>query len=271
MRNDASFSPIPTESPISSVDNALRLLLLLNARGQLRVVDVAESLGVARSTAHRLVTALLQRGFATQDARKVYRPGPALLQLQNPINSPDARAATHAYLERLNREVGETCHLAVLEGNGIRFLDCVESPEVPRVGSRVGMLLAAHTTSIGKALLAELSATEFLALYPRGLPAARGSEIAGRARLRRQLTTIRQRGYAVNSREADPGIKAVGACLRGADGKALAGIGVACPTNRCPDSRIPQLAEAVIRAAEAAGAELAERTKPVAVPDGLLR
>ena len=268
MRNDAS--PARADSPIGSVDNALRLLLLLNARGQLRVMDVADNLGVARSTAHRLVTALLQRGFATQDARKIYRPGPALLQLQSPsINSPDVRAATHAHLERLHREVGETCHLAVLEGNGIRFIDCVESPEVPRVGSRVGMLLAAHTTSIGKALLAELSPSAFLALYPRGLPTTRGSEIASRARLQRELATIRRCGYAVNRREADPGIKAVGACLRSIDGTALAGVGVACPTNRCPDGRIPELVEAVQRAVEAASAELAEWTKPVAVPDGL--
>ncbi|HJQ48786.1 MAG TPA: IclR family transcriptional regulator [Amycolatopsis sp.] len=253
MRDDAS-SP-----PISSVDNALRLLLLLSARGQLRIVDAAESLGVARSTAHRLMTALLQRGFATQDARKIYRPGPALVQLKSPgISSPDVRAATRAHLEALRRKVGETCHLAVLEGNGVRFVDCVESPEVQRVGSRLGMLLAAHTTAIGKALLAELSAAEFLALYPRGLPTTRGSEIACRARLQRELTTIRRRGYAVNLREADPGIKAVGACLRSADGTAVAGIAVTCPAHRCPDGRIPELADAVLRAVEAASANLAE-------------
>src|SRR5258708_7522323 len=103
--------------PVASVDNALQILLLLSERQCLRVVDVAAELGVARSTAHRLLTALQQREFAVQDAHKAYRPGPVLarLGLSKTINA-DLRAALRPFLERLNREVDETCHLVVLEG-----------------------------------------------------------------------------------------------------------------------------------------------------------
>ena len=52
-------------------------------------------------------------------------------------------------------KLGETCHLMVLEGNGVRFIDSVEGKHVLRVGSRVGRLLPANRTSGGKALLAE--------------------------------------------------------------------------------------------------------------------
>ncbi|MFG1821806.1 IclR family transcriptional regulator C-terminal domain-containing protein [Microbispora bryophytorum] len=57
----------------------------------------------------------------------------------------------------------------VLQGNGVRFVDGVEGPQALHVGSRIGMLLPAHVTSGGKALLAELPDEELRALYPRGV------------------------------------------------------------------------------------------------------
>src|SRR5258708_11969465 len=93
-----------TEHPVASVDNALQILLLLSERQCLRVVDVAAELGVARSTAHRLLTALHQREFALQDAHKAYRPCPVLARLGLSRTANAAlRAALHPLLERLNR------------------------------------------------------------------------------------------------------------------------------------------------------------------------
>jgi len=242
-----------TESPVASVDNALQILLLLSERQCLRVVDVAAELGVARSTAHRLLTALQQREFAVQDARKAYRPGPVLVRigLSRTANA-DLRAALHPFLERLNREVNETCHLVVLEGNGARFIDCVESSQVLRTGSRLGMLLPAHTNSAGKALLAELPSQVFLSLYPRGVPSPLGAGIAARKALQRQLAEIRRLGYATNYEESAQGVTAVGACVRDAAGKAVAAVAIACPSARCPRRRVPELAQALLAACEAA-------------------
>ena len=243
MRNDAP-------SPIASVDNALQVLTLLGERQSLRVIDVADELGVARSTAHRILNALLQREFVVKDAHKVYRPGIAFERLARPSSAtvPNLRAALHPHLDRLSRTVGETCHLGVLEGNGTRFIDCVESPEVLRVGSRVGMLLPAHSNSIGKVLLAEMSPSAFMALYPRGLPGDRDSAVARRAALQRQLGLIRKRGYAMNSGESAKGVVAVGACVRDRTGRALAGIAIASPAPRCPRTRIPEIVTALLTA-----------------------
>src|SRR5947208_17058840 len=77
-----SFAPVrgpAPQYPIESVDNALRILLLLGERSELRLTEVAEFLGVASSTAHRLLAMLQYRGFIRQEARsKAYRPGTAL-------------------------------------------------------------------------------------------------------------------------------------------------------------------------------------------------
>lgn len=239
--------------PIESADNALRLLLLLAERQRLRVSDAADYLGVARSTAHRLLRALSYREFAVQDARKAYRPGPAFERLRRPgPSNQDLRELLRPSLERLHRELGETCHLMVLEGNGARFLDCVECAHVLRVGSRVGMLLPAHCISGGKALLAELPVEQLEALYPRDLPSSPGGAPVARAALRHQLAAVRRRGYATNLEESERGIHAVGACVRDRSGRAVAALAVAAPTARCPRSRLPELAAVVRRVAESA-------------------
>jgi DNA-binding IclR family transcriptional regulator len=246
MRNSTGHS-------VAAIDHALQVLLLLSERQQLRVVDVAAELGVARSTAHRLLSTLQKHEFAVQDAHKAYRPGPVLAHIGlSRTTNADLRAAIHPVLERLNREVDETCHLVVLEGNGARFIDCVESHHVLRTGSRLGMLLPAHTNSAGKALLAELPSHVFLSLYPRGLPAPPGAALHARRTLQRQLAEIRRRGYATNIEESTPGITAVGACVRDTAGKAVAAIAVACPSARCPRQRVPDLAKALVVACEAA-------------------
>lgn len=234
------------ESPIGSVDNALQILLLLSEQGSLRVIEVAEALDVARSTAHRLLSALARREFVVQDARKVYRPGPVFTGLGLlPTLSNELIAVLRPLVDKARERTGETCHLAVLEGNGTRFLDCAESDKVLRVTSRIGMLLTAHTNSAGKVLLAELSPAAFNALYPRGVPGPIGNAYERRAQLQRQFVGIRRRGYATNFDESEQGITAVGSPIRNAGGGAIAALAVAAPTARIPRSQVTELAEAI--------------------------
>lgn len=243
---------------LTSVDRALQILELLGDRPAVRVMDVADHLGVARSTAHRLLQALMYRGFVAQDADKLYHRGQVFGSANlRPGSTPALRAVVRPHLERLSAAVAETCHLAVLEGNGARFIDGVESPQILRVGMRIGMLLPAHVTAVGKALLAELSDAEFFALYPRGLP-GNPAEVAKRVTLRQELTAARKRGYATNVDESAKGVTAVGVAFKNPGGLAIASIAVACPSARCPRSGVEQLAEQVRETAEAIEQSLGE-------------
>lgn len=241
-----------------SVDRALRILGLLGQRKAVRVMDVADELGVARSTAHRLLTALLRREFVVQDAAKAYHRGPAFLAAGfGSDRMPVLRATVRPHLEALGARTGETCHLVVLEGNGARFIDGVEAAQMLRVGIRIGMLLPAHTTAAGKALLAELSPADFFALYPRGLPGMR-AELAKRTTLRREVATAHKRGYATNFDESERGVTAASVAVREPGGRAVASLAVACPSARCPRSRIESLVGLLREAAT--GAEGALRS-----------
>jgi DNA-binding IclR family transcriptional regulator len=228
--------------PLKAVENALVALKFLQERGEVRVAEVADRLGVARSTAHRVLAMLVFHDFATQDARRVYRPGPALRTLGDAATTPpDVVTVAHPHLRELGRLVGETVHLMVLQGNGVRFVDGVEGTQTLRVGSRIGMLLPAHATSGGKALLAELPEEELRALYPRGVSTG-ASAVGDLAALRRELDGVRRRGYAVNSEESERGVRAVGVCVRSATGQAVAAAAVAVPSVRWPKRRLTELA-----------------------------
>src|SRR4051794_16527869 len=120
-----------------SAANVLRLLLMLGERGRLRVTGVAEELHVAPSTAHRLLGALLQAGFAAHDDDRTYIPGPAYVRLRVPASHPEALVAlAGSHLAELAAVTGETTHLMVRDGAYVRFIHSVEGRALLRVSSR---------------------------------------------------------------------------------------------------------------------------------------
>ncbi|MFJ6900657.1 IclR family transcriptional regulator [Streptomyces hokutonensis] len=218
---------------VSSVDNALTVLLLFKSRKVLRVADVAGHLGVARSTAHRLLVSLTQRGFAAQEPiTRAYIPGPELTEIGLAVvDMLDIRGRARPYMTALAQELQETVSLVVLEGANIRFLDSIESPQILRVGSRTGQILPAHCVSGGKALLSTLSRDTIDGLYPvEELPALTPRSIGTKTALLQALDVIREHGYATNQEESEPDVTAVAVTLQTAD--SLSAITVAAPTSR---------------------------------------
>jgi DNA-binding IclR family transcriptional regulator len=244
--------------PVGAAGNALRVVRLLHELDELRVMDVADRLDVARSTAHRVLAMLVFEGFAVQDRHKVYRPGPALLAIRGSQTAPppDLITVAHPHLQRLAEAVRETTHLMVLEGNGARFLDGMEGPQALRVSYRTGTLLPAHVTSGGKALLAALPVDRLRALYPNGLPGGSGESSADVERLVNELVAVRRDGYAINLQESERGVHAVGACVRDRTGTTVAAVAIAAPSVRCTRARLAELSRPLLDAARDIGGGL---------------
>jgi IclR family acetate operon transcriptional repressor len=234
-----------TTTSLRSVENALRVLTLLLSGRPLRVMDVAAELGIARSTAHRLLTTLRAYGFSAQGSDRQYRAGPALSKVEL---APRLRPT----LEALALEVNETVHLMVLEGPNIRFIDSIEAQRTLRVGPRIGMTLPAHLTSGGKVLLAELEQSAIDALladaYKRG-----GID---RRTLTAVLAEVRERGYASNIEESEVGVCAVGAAIRDPFGRPLAAVAIAAPAARTSSTDLDRLGEIVRAAADRVSKDL---------------
>jgi DNA-binding IclR family transcriptional regulator len=221
--------------PISSVENALRLLVILRDREEIRVSEASAELGVARSTAHRLLAMLHSYGLVEQAQNRAYRVGPVLAEIGlSALRQVDVRAHIRPFLEQLVTELGETAHLIVREGINCRFLESVEGTHALRTTARVGIAYPAHATSGGKALLAELSQQELLDLFPEEqLP----GHFETRTALFDELEQIRRDGYARNRGESEAGIAAVGLVQRTSNGRIAGALAVSAPETRMTEQR----------------------------------
>jgi IclR family transcriptional regulator, acetate operon repressor len=245
--------------PIGSVENALRLLVMLRDRPSIRVSDAGNELGVARSTAHRLLAMLHAYGLVEQDPQsRAYRTGPVLAELGlAALRQDDVLTTLHPFLQELSEKVGETTHLIVLDGANGRFVDSVESRHNLRTTSRIGVVYPAYQTSGGKALLAELDEEELRRVYPRRrLPRLSDRAPTSRDELFEELALIRKRGYATSFAAVEVGINAVAVVQRTSRGAVPAAMAISAPEQRLPESRVPELVEALRDVTERARARL---------------
>ena len=226
---------------LESVDNALKLLQMLRDVGALRLKDAADELAIAPSTAHRLFAMLVYRGFAVQDEKRLYHPGPAMGA------GPAQRGWTREFndrcrphMEALAALTGETVNLVIRVGTQVRFLSSAESTAMLRVGDRQGQVLPAERTSGGRILLAELpdETLEQLYLLPEGQSGDDGEAPDQRltpekfAAFRRELASARRAGFALNVEQTEEGVAAFGVAVHNRAARAIGAITVAVPVTR---------------------------------------
>lgn len=251
--------PLKTPPPyaIASVDHALRLAAMLQLEGSLTVAEAAARLGVARSTAHRLLAMLVYRDFARQDDARAYHPGPVLeLAAHSGSDASRLRAAALPILHRLVDLLDESVNLTIRVGATARFIASIEAHQALRVGSREGMVFPAHTTTGGLLLLAELSDDDVVQLCAAEAD-SHGSQRPDLDGLRADLARVRRTGFAVNTGRSERGVTAVGVPVRDARGHAVAGLSVSLPSVRYDKQRLPSIVTALRRAADAIGSDMA--------------
>lgn len=207
------------------------LRALAGERSGLSLSDVAERLGLPRSTVHRIMTALEAEGLtAAASPNGRYRLGPEILRLAAGQHA-ELRHLLRPLLEQLSAQVNETVDLAVLIRDHVSFIDQVAAPQRLRAVSAIGASFPAHCTANGKALLAELSHEALVRLLPDELPRLTETTIVDRDALLDELATVREAGLAFDREEHHEGISAVGAVVRDGSG-AVAAVSIPVPTQR---------------------------------------
>ena len=207
---------------------------------------------IPKSTLHRLLQILLHEGMIRLDADRRYRLGFALFELARlSWNRLDIRKEAQPTIDELVRDVGETVHLAVLDGVDVVYVDKLEGSHTMRMASMIGARNPAYCTGVGKALLAyvetddlrrRFSGYDFRSFTPRTI----GSIVE----LLKELAVIRQRRYALDDEEHEPGIKCVAAAIFDFRGRAISSLSVTVPTLRFSEDMLAGLAPKVVAAAE---------------------
>ncbi len=192
--------------------------------GQLRLVDLGERLGLAKSTARRLLVGLVEVGLASVDSQGHFSLGERLLGFGGDAGARSA-AIFRPTIERVARATdGETVDLSILRGQRMWFIDQIESSHRLRAVSAIGLRFPLNGTANGKAALAVLDDAEAQAALTRF-----GPEVADG--LRRDIAEIRRTGIAFDRDEHTPGISAAAIARRALDDNVIA-ISVPAPTER---------------------------------------
>ena len=251
----------PQNNPqiLSSVSNALRILKSFSTfKTTVKVNELSESLGLAKSTVSRLLSTLAHEGFVVKDKKTGgYKLGISVLTLGGIVtNELEIHKEASPVMNRLVVETGETAHLAVLEGTSTIYIHKEECNHPVRILTHLGRKNPAYCTSSGKVLLAYSEESLVQQVIDEGLKAYTSKSITDPGVLLKELEEIRNRGYAISTEELTEGTRSVAAPIRDYTGKVVAAINVVGPLQRMKDYKIPTIARKVMQAGEEASERL---------------
>ena len=259
---------MPTNEPYPGTQAVLRAIRLLKAfsdrKPVLSLADLSAATHLKKSTAFRLLTALESEGMVARDAASdAYCLGPDLLALGGmALRSNDLRSASHAELERLAKETGETATLEILVEAGMLILDEVVGGHLITTTHWIGTSWPIHATSTGKVLLAYLSGEARRQVLQFPLTKFTPHTIVQPELIDDELNRIRRQGYAIAAEELEAGFVAVGAPLCNFYGQILAAISTGGPATRLTPERIDQVIPLVLESAGRISARLGYPPRP---------
>lgn len=241
-----------TSGGLRSVGTALDVLECFAADSELGVSDVARRLGVAKSTAHRVLTTLASRGFVEQDASGLYRLGIHLYELGMLSHARNGlRHVALPVMRAVAEQTGHTVNLGIPDGADIVYVERIESMDGVRILGHSGRRQPAHCTSSGLVISAFNPTVDHDRREAGFPPRARGT-IRRVADWDDALAEVRRQGHAVLHSGSFTGASSVAVPIR-VQGMAIGSISVLGPTPLItPDVRrvVPLLTAAANRIAK---------------------
>ncbi|MEM9561481.1 MAG: IclR family transcriptional regulator [Actinomycetota bacterium] len=238
-----------------AVNRTLDVLECFLADPRLGVTEVAGQLELSPSTAHRLIRALVARGYLEQEPdRGQYTLGPNAALFGQVVRRHFEFDRVLAVLERIGDQTGESINMGLLDGSEVVVAARVPSPQPLRFEQPVGTRLLPHCSSMGKALLAFEAPNGPSSIDELELVAVTDRTITDHRRFADELASVRERGYSSDDEESIIGVSCVGAPILNRAGRAKAALAIQAPTARLSQERAVELAELVRAAAVEIGA-----------------
>jgi DNA-binding IclR family transcriptional regulator len=246
---------------IQSVDRAIRVLTALQGARRMTLSEIAARLELPPSTVHGLVRTLVQHGMVVQEhGSSRYQLGPAVLRLGNVyLDTLELRSKAIPWAEDLARRTGLAVRSAVLLLDDVVIIHHEPRPDGSRQMPEVGIVIPAHASALGKAILAFQPADE-RRLGHGSLRSMTGETVTTLEELDAQLATVRSTGVAVELDEAVLGECGLAAPLFDSSRSVAGAIGVVVPTGAWPVDDTTR--DAVREAARAISRELGATAWP---------
>ena len=218
-------------------------------------VELAESIGIHKTSVYRYLNTLLQARYIQTNGDGRYHLGNKILELSSQLlRRMPLRETAHPFLVKLSAETQKTVHLCVLDGHDVVYIDKVESQRSLPMMSRIGSRASAYCTGVGKALLSSLPTDQVVELLKETpLTKRTPTTITDPVQLLEELKKTRERGCAIDNGENEEGIKCFAIPVRGYGGDV---VGAISATGLQREFAVPEDSEKILGAVKKAASEI---------------
>jgi DNA-binding IclR family transcriptional regulator len=237
---------------VPAVKRTFDILEFLAYKGEATFVEIYTELGLPKSSAYQLLSTIEPRGYVrrTQDGAK-YCLGLRLYELGNlAMKKFDIRDEAIPVLKVMSEKTKLACHMAVLDENEGVYLTHIEGANPVRLNAWEGKRIPLHASAMGKALMAweDSEKLEKIIRNTRFVKAT-NKTIISPVQLRKQLSTVREKGWALNDEEWHPSIRAIAAPVRDVNGKVVAAIDIIGLSSDLNDKDLPKYVKILLKSA----------------------
>lgn len=240
------------QNTIKSLDRAMEVFEYLSEAQGKALSTIADEMGQSPATVYRILVTLEGRGLVEFDpGQQSWSIGPRAFVIgARFLRRTSLVDRARPILRKLMEDSGETANLGIEQEGSVLFLSQVETHASIRAFFPPGSLSPMHASGIGKTLLAEMDEDRLTRrLKATKLESFTSRTITDANELRRDLETIRQRGYAIDNEEKNEGMRCIAAPVFDINNEAIAGISVSGPTSRVEEAQVERLSKLVMDAA----------------------
>ena len=220
---------------VKSILKAFDILEILDKKQELGISELSEYLQWDKSTVHRLITTLRQKGYVVQNSsNQKYSNSIKLFEMgNNVVEKLGLRRQAQPYMEKLAELTHETVNLAIMDEVHIIYIDKIETPATIKVDLNIGKKLPIFCTGLGKTILAFKTEDEVKELLKdEDFIKYTSKTVENIGDLLDQLREIKDKGYALDDEEYVEGLQCVAAPIRNYTGEVVAAVSIAVPKYR---------------------------------------
>lgn len=241
------------EKGVQTLDRALDILeLLAMQKNGLGVTEIGNRIGLHKSTVHRLLSALGERGYVEKNPDSgIYQLGLKLVEISSiHLNSIELKTEAAPHLRKLAGQSNQPVHLATFVDGEVIYLEKVETLMSIRMYSQIGKRVPVHCSAVGKALLTGMKDHEIKeVLENTKLVKYTPNTLESVADILAEVKETRKRGWAVDEEEHEEGIRCIAAPIFDYRGKVIAAVSTSGPSNIITKERDDEISQYVLNAA----------------------